>query len=69
MHGVRPTERAAVEIRYGRLQSNGRPEVADQSGYSRRIRSVFEPFFTRALVVGLISFLARTGRPSRDIAA
>ncbi len=64
-HGSRPEGQGVpVEIRYGRLTSNGRPflEVIDQGpGIAREdLERVFEPFFTRAARgTGLGLFLAR----------
>jgi two-component system sensor histidine kinase PilS (NtrC family) len=64
-HGRRPgSDTATVEIRYGRLASNGRPfvEVIDRGpGIAPEdAERVFEPFFTRATHgTGLGLFLAR----------
>jgi two-component system sensor histidine kinase PilS (NtrC family) len=62
-HGLKPGGEA-VEIRYGRISSNGRPfiEVADRGpGVAPEdMERVFEPFFTRAARgTGLGLFLAR----------
>jgi len=64
-HGRQPDGQGApVEIRFGRLASNGRPfvEVIDRGpGIAREdLERVFEPFFTRAARgTGLGLFLAR----------
>jgi two-component system sensor histidine kinase PilS (NtrC family) len=61
--GQAPGTDAAIEMRCGRLASNGRPflEVADRGPGVRRehVDRIFEPFFTGGRGTGLGLFLAR----------